>query len=110
MRKIFLRISVSAGPYLRRTAKGPRGRAGCQIDLLIQTRRTICAVEIKRRREIGRETIAEVDAKLRAIRRPAGVSARAVLVYDGHLSPLAASDGYFDAIVPFDTLLGRGGT
>ena len=101
-------VIVSAGPYLRRTAKGPRGRTGCQIDLLIQTRRTICVVEIKRRREIGRETIAEVDAKLRAIRRPAGVSARAALVYDGHLSPLAASDGYFDAIVPFDTLLGRG--
>lgn len=100
-------VIISAGPYLRRAAKGPRGRKGCQIDLLIQTRRTVCVVEIKRRREIGREAIDEVDAKIRAIRRPAGVSARAALVYDGHLSPLAASDGYFDAIVPFNALLGR---
>lgn len=98
-------VIVSAGPYLRRAAKGPRGHAGCQVDLLVQTRRTICIVEIKRKREIGRETIDEVDAKVRAIRRPVGVSVRAALVYDGHLSPLAASDGYFDAIVPFDSLL-----
>ena len=34
--------------------KGRAGRKGCQIDLLIQARRTICVVEIKRRCEIGR--------------------------------------------------------
>ena len=98
-------VIVSAGPCLRRAAKGPRGHAECQVDLLVQTRRTICIVEIKRKREIRRETIDEVDAKVRAIRRPVGVLVRAALVYDGHLSPLAASDGYFDAIVPFDSLL-----
>ena len=59
-------------------------------------------------REIGRETIAEVDRKVRAIRRPDGVSVRTALVYDGHLSPLAASDGYFEAVVPFGKLLGLG--
>ena len=98
-------VITSAGPYMRRAGKGPRGRGGCQIDLLIQTRRTICVIEIKRRQEIGREIIAEVDAKIRAIRRPDGVSVRAALVYDGHLAPVAAADGYFDSIVPFEKLL-----
>jgi hypothetical protein len=63
-------------------------------------------VEIKRRREIGREVINEVDAKVRAIARPDGVSARAAIVYSGHLSPTVAAAGYFDAIVPFGKLLG----
>ena len=62
-------------------------------------------VEVKRKREIGREIIDEVDRKVRAIRRPNGVSAKTALVYDGHLSPVARADGYFDAIVPFSALL-----
>ncbi len=40
------------------------------------------------------------------IDRSPGVSARAALVYSGHLSPVVAADGYFDAIVPFRRLLG----
>jgi len=78
---------------------------GCQIDLLIQSRRTICVVEIKRRKEIGREIIDEVDAKVRSIARPDGVSVRAALVFDGHISTVVAADGYFDAIIPFLTLI-----
>ena len=57
-------------------------------------------------REIGRDIISEVDRKVRAIKRPEGVSARTALVYDGHLSPVAAADGYFDAIIPFKKLFG----
>ena len=63
-------------------------------------------LSIKRMKEIGREIIAEVDRKVRSIKRPEGVSARTGLVYDGHLSPVAVADGYFDAIVPFKNLLG----
>ena len=100
-------VITSAGPYMRRGAKGPRGRSGCQIDLLVQTRRTICIVEVKRMRDISRDIIAEVDRKVRSIKRPDGVSVRTALVYDGHLAPVARADGYFDAIVPFDKLLGR---
>ena len=98
-------IITSAAPYLRKATNGPRGRKGCQIDLLIQTRRTVCIVEIKRRKEIGREVIDEVDAKVNALTRREGVSIRAALVYDGHLSPVVAADGYFDAIIPFSNLL-----
>ncbi len=47
-----------------------------------------------------------MDARVKAIRRPDGVSIRTALVYDGNLSPVVAADGYFDAIVPFKKLLG----
>ena len=95
---------LSAAPYRRRGTKGPRGRKGCQIDLLIQTRRSIYIVEIKRKSEIGREIIAEVDAKVKAITRPDGVSIKTALVYDGHLSESVRSDGYFDALIPIEKL------
>ncbi|MBQ3290157.1 MAG: hypothetical protein IJH50_12155 [Kiritimatiellae bacterium] len=100
-------LITSAAPYRRRSGTaGSRGKKGCQVDLLVQTRRTVCVVEIKRRREIDRGIIREVDEKVRAIARPTGVSARAALVYSGHLSPVVEADGYFDAIVPFRRLLG----
>jgi len=99
-------LVTSAAPYRRKGTKGKNGRPGCQVDLLIQTRRALYVVEVKRKREIGRDIIDEVDKKVRAIKRPKGVSARTALVYDGHLSPVARADGYFDAIVPFRELLG----
>ena len=96
-------IITSAAPYRRNASNGKR--KGCQIDLLIQARRSLIVVEIKRRKEIGRDVIDEVDEKVKALVRPDGVSIRSALVYDGHLSPLVAADGYFDAIIPFRTLL-----
>ncbi len=100
-------LITSAAPYRRNARQGGSGlQKGCQVDLLIQARRTVCIVEIKRRKEIGREVIDEVDAKVNAIRRPDGVSARAALVYCGKLAPIVEADGYFDAIVPFVKLLG----
>ena len=97
---------MSAGPYRRKGTNGKNGRGGCQIDLLIQTRRALYFVEVKRQGEIGRDVIDQVDKQVRAIMRPRGVSAKTALVYDGNLSPVAAADGYFDAIVPFSKLLG----
>ena len=99
-------LIMSAGPYRRKGSKGKNGRKGCQIDLLIQTRRALCFVEVKRQGEIGRDVIDQVDRQVRAIMRPRGVSAKTALVYDGSLSPVAAADGYFDAIIPFRRLLG----
>ena len=69
---------------------------------LIQTKRTLMAVEIKRRREIGREIIDEVDGKMRRLNFARGLSLRSALVYDGRLSPAVSADRYFDFIVPFD--------
>lgn len=96
-------LITSAGPY-RKIGKGRR--KGCQVDLLIQTRRSLHFVEIKRKNEIGREVFAQVDAQISALKRQECVSAKTALVYDGELSPVAKADGYFDAIIPFRRLLG----
>lgn len=77
---------------------------GCQIDLLLQTPRSLTVVEIKRRKEIGREVVAEVEKKIRAV--PAkGKSLRTALVYVGNLSPAVEQEGFFDFIIPFENLL-----
>ena len=96
-------LITSAAPYVQRKT---RGRPGCQIDLLIQCRRSLHFVEIKRKAEIGHEVVDQVDAAVQSISRPDGVSAHTALVYDGHLAPTVVSDGYFDAIIPFKELLG----
>ena len=90
-------LVLSASPYCQRAAVG---REGCQIDLLIQTQRMLMVVEIKRRREIGREIIDEVDAKVKKLKFAGNLSLRTALVYDGRLSPAVAADRYFDFIVP----------
>lgn len=98
-------LVTSATPFLRQPSRRSQ-KKGVQIDLLIQTRLSICLVEIKRRREIGREVIAEMQEKCRRIARPDGVSLRTALVYEGKLAPSVEADGYFDAIVPARNLLG----
>ena len=85
--------------------KSTGGQGGCQVDLLIQTARTVCLVEIKRMKEIPRTIADEVERKVRCIKRRPGVSVKTALVYDGHLMPGVESDGYFDAVVPFGRLL-----
>lgn len=97
---------TSAAPF-RRAGSRDGTRKGVQIDLLVQTRRSVCLVEIKRRREIGREIIDEMAAKVAALPKRRGVSVRTALVYQGHLAPIVEADGYFNAIVPFSRLLGR---
>lgn len=54
----------SAVPYRK---NGPKGK-GFQIDLLIQTRRSQCVVEIKRKNTIGRGVVDEVAEKVRRLK------------------------------------------
>ena len=96
---------VSAAPY-RRSASRNGARDGVQVDLLVQTRRAICVVEVKRQREIGRDVIDEVSGKVRRVPCRDGMSVRTALVYEGHLAPIVEADGYFDAIIPFRQLMG----
>lgn len=97
-------LVLSAAPYRKKAdAHGP----GCQIDLLLQTRKSVMVVEIKRRREIGREIIREVEEKVARLPVRKEMSVRTALVYDGHLSPTVEGDGYFDAIVPIESILGE---
>ena len=90
----------SAAPYRR------MGDAGVQIDLLIQTRRALYIVEIKRQREIGREVECEVEQKVERIGKHEGKSIRTSLVYEGHLAPIVEADDFFDSIVPVQDLMG----
>ena len=90
----------SAAPYRR------AGVAGLQIDLLIQTRRAMYVVEIKRQREIGREVEHEVEQKVERLGRHEGRSVRTALVYEGHLAPIVEADDFFDSIVPVQDLMG----
>jgi len=99
-------VITSAAPYLRRGSNAKRGRKGCQVDLLVQTRKSLCFVEVKRKKEITRSVIDEMNSKISAVKRPEGMSAFVALVYFGSLSPIVAADGYFSAIVPFRKLLG----
>ena len=92
----------SAAPY-RQSAT--RRRKGCQIDLLLQADRKVCVVEIKRRATIGREVIDEVESKVRSLSLPAGVSVRTALVYEGTLAKSVEAEGYFDALVPVESLM-----
>ena len=97
-------LVLSAFPYVQAKTKRQRG---CQIDLLVQTQRTLIVVEIKRRREIGGGIVDEVAEKARALRRLADDSIRTALVYVGHLAKTVPADGYFDFILPAAKLLGR---
>ena len=64
-------------------------------------------VEIKRRREIGREVIDEVIRKADALKTKRGTTVRIALVYAGRLSPGVEVDGYFDAVVSAESVLRR---
>ncbi len=98
-------LVLSAAPC-RRDASEKSRKKGVQIDFLIQTKMSFCLVEIKRQREIGREVLDEMKDKVERFAAPRGFSVRTALVYDGNLAPSVEADGYFDAIVPFRTLLG----
>ncbi|MBI4604384.1 MAG: helix-turn-helix transcriptional regulator [Planctomycetes bacterium] len=92
----------SAAPYFQRRTDR---QEACQIDLLIQTKRTLYVCEVKCRSRINREIIEEVSRKVDALRVPRGMSVRPVLVYEGDLDPAVESEGYFDALVRFKDLL-----
>lgn len=95
-------LVLSAFPYVQAATKRQRG---CQIDLLIQTQRTLIVVEIKRNKEIGHEVVDEVSEKVSRLVHDKTLSIRTALVYDGHLSPIVEADRFFDFVIPADRLL-----
>ena len=95
---------VSAAPYARRGS--PTGREGVQIDLLLQTKMSMCVVEIKRKANIGREIIDEVRRKCKLLPKRRGVSLHTAIVHEGEIAPSVEADGYFDAVIPFRRILG----
>lgn len=89
-------LLTSAAPFRKGSVE--KG-TGVQVDLMLQTSRSVYIVEVKRRTEIKHAVIDEVDEKVSRIKHRRGVSFKTALVYDGHLAMTVESDGYFDAIV-----------
>lgn len=79
---------------------------GCQIDCLIQTKRSLYVVEIKRKNEIGMEIIDEVERKIARLPYDGKLSVRPVLVYEGRLSPSVNDENYFTSIISATELFG----
>lgn len=98
-------VIKSAAPYGRRGSK-KTGRAGFQIDLLLQTEMAMVLIEVKRKNEVGREVIEDVREKARRLKRPSETSLRLALVYEGRLDRTVETDGFFDTVVNARDLLG----
>lgn len=92
-----------AEPF-RHVVKGDPGK-GFQIDLVIGTNRALYTVEVKRRKELGKDVEVEMDRKISCLPRRRDVSIRTVLVYDGELTAQLEADNYFDYLLPADELL-----
>ena len=93
---------LSAAPYFQRKT---RRHASCQIDLLIQTKKTIYVCEVKFRRQIDTCVIADVERKIQALPGRTRYSIRPVLLYDGELAPsIKRSDVFCQSIAMADLL------
>ena len=90
-----------AGPYHQ--SKTQR-QQGCQIDFLIQTKRSIYLCEIKFKNQISSSVIQEVDRKVTAIKLPKNQSIRTALIDDGQLTPSIEEDQAFDFLIPASEL------
>lgn len=95
-------VVTSAAPYYR---KGRRTGDGVQVDLLVQTGKSVCVVEIKRRKHLGEEVEREVCAKLNKLKVKRNVSRRTALVYEGELAQTVIDNGFFDFVIPASDLL-----
>lgn len=109
MREIGLNhaLITSAAPYIQNKTKRQQG---CQIDLLIQTAKSVYIAEIKRRNIIDESVIDEVEEKIKRLKLKKGKSVRPVLIYEGNLSKRVPADAFFSYIVSADNLLGRRAT
>lgn len=74
---------VNAGPFVQKQTT--RSKA-CQIDLLVQTKKTFYVCEIKCRKMIGSMVDEDIKNKIVNLKIPKGYSARGVLIYCGELS------------------------
>ena len=95
-------VVTSVAPYSRN--EGKRG-SGLQIDLLVQTSRSVCVVEIKRRSRIAASVEDDVREKVRRLHLPREVSVRTALVYAGELAQEIRESNYFDFLVPVERML-----
>ena len=93
---------ISASPY---SQKDTTRQKGVQIDLLIHTQYTIYVCEIKFRKRINSNCIAEMTEKIIRLKAPAQFSIRPVLIYQGVISETVVKSNYFSHLISFSDLL-----
>ena len=95
---------TASGPYRQSKSKS---KAGCQIDLLIQTRtRNLFICEFKfNNREIGADIISEVRDKVRALIVPRGFAVIPVLFHISGVSSHVATSEYFYRVIDISNFL-----
>jgi AAA+ ATPase superfamily predicted ATPase len=93
---------LNAGPYLQ--TKTLR-REGCQVDLLIRTRRSLYLFEMKFRKRIEANVVTEVQEKVNRLAVPRGTSIRTGLIYAGELAPAVQEPDAFDFLIPASQLM-----
>ncbi|MFC2049467.1 ATP-binding protein [Chlamydiota bacterium] len=95
---------VWSGPYIQTPG---RGKEGCQIDYLIQTKHQViylCEVKFSDR-EVGYSIIKDLEAKSKKLKVPRGFSIRNVLVHMNGLSERIEQEDFFSKIIDFSELL-----
>ena len=97
-------LLTSAAPYRQNKTERLKG---CQIDLVIQTKKSVYCVEIKRQNSIGEKVVDECEEKISRLKVKNARTVRPVLVYDGDLSRRVPADAFFSFIVSSDDLIGR---
>ena len=87
---------LSASPYFQ---KKTRDQPGVQVDLLIQTKHSLYLGEIKFRRSLGTEIVAELKQKIAKLDCPQDKTRRPFLVYSGELKLSESDREFFDALI-----------
>jgi len=102
--KIDVQDIVMAGPFFQRKTKR---QAGCQIDLLIQTRHNnlyLCEIKFSAN-EIGVSIIEEIEKKIESLSVPKSYSIRPVLIHVNGVSTSVTEREKFSHIVDFSNFL-----
>jgi len=99
---IDLSIIKSAAPFYQKKTKQ---KAGCQIDLLIETNYSLYVCEIKFQKLIKADIIKKVNEKILKLQYPKYLSVRPVLIYAGELEEKINKEDYFTKIIDFGQLL-----
>jgi hypothetical protein len=91
-------------PYFQRRT---RRQEPCQLNLLIHTRRTLYACDIRFRSRIENSVTAEVLEKTRRLEDIRGLPVRPVLLYQGELAPGIRQADVVSDLISGDGLLAR---
>jgi uncharacterized protein len=88
---------INAAPYLQTKT---RRQKGCQIDLLIQTKRTLYVIEIKFRQQIEKRVVAEIHKKVDSLANTKNYSIRTGLIFQGELAQSILDENLIDFAIP----------